>query len=57
VRRGARPACVRKNICTCRLPQSQTCFNTLDLPPYPDMRTLREKLTMAVAGSAGFGFA
>ena len=49
--------CGRANVCVCRLPQSHTCFNTLDLPPYPTKEVLREKLMTAVAGSAGFGFA
>lgn len=49
--------CGRANACVCRLPQSHTCFNTLDLPPYPTKELLREKLMTAVEGSAGFGFA
>ena len=50
-------SCRVPNVCTCRLPQSHTCFNTLDLPPYPSKELLREKLMTAVEGSAGFGFA
>jgi E3 ubiquitin-protein ligase NEDD4 len=49
--------CGRATVCVCRLPQSHTCFNTLDLPPYPSKAILREKLMTAVEGSAGFGFA
>ena len=50
-------ACRRRSVCVCRLPQSHTCFNTLDLPPYPDMSMLRAKIDLAVAGSSGFGLA
>jgi E3 ubiquitin-protein ligase HUWE1 len=48
----------RPQACVCRLPQSHTCFNTLDLPPYPTKAILKDKLMTAVtAGAGGFGFA
>ena len=45
------------NIHIRRLPQSHTCFNTLDLPCYPTKALLKQKLMMAIAGSDGFGLA
>ncbi|OMH79887.1 E3 ubiquitin-protein ligase RSP5 [Zancudomyces culisetae] len=36
------------------LPKSHTCFNRIDLPPYPDYETLIQKLTMAVENTVGF---
>jgi E3 ubiquitin-protein ligase HUWE1 len=30
------------------LPASHTCFNQLDLPPYRDADTMREKLLIAI---------
>jgi len=40
-----------------RLPQGHTCFNQLDLPEYPSKEVLRERLTLAITETAGFGFA
>ncbi|KAK4053046.1 E3 ubiquitin-protein ligase pub1 [Microbotryomycetes sp. JL201] len=37
------------------LPKSHTCFNRLDLPPYPDFETLDAKLSFAVEQTLGFG--
>jgi len=40
------------------LPASHTCFNQLDLPPYRDADTMREKLLIALRECGeGFGFA
>ena len=39
------------------LPAAHTCFNTLDLPPYQDPDTLREKLLLAIREAEGFGIA
>lgn len=36
------------------LPKAHTCFNRLDLPPYPAKERLRDKLTQAVLETAGF---
>ena len=38
-----------------QLPKSHTCFNRVDLPPYPDIESLRQKLTLAVEETIGFG--
>lgn len=38
-----------------QLPKSHTCFNRVDLPPYPDYETLKQKLTLAVEETIGFG--
>lgn len=39
-----------------RLPTAHTCFNTLDLAPYPSAAVLKQKLALAVNEGAG-GFA
>jgi E3 ubiquitin-protein ligase HUWE1 len=39
------------------LPTSHTCMNQLDLPDYPSIDVMREKLIIAVTyGKEGFGF-
>ncbi|GAA6059529.1 hypothetical protein JCM10212_006027 [Sporobolomyces blumeae] len=38
-----------------QLPKSHTCFNRLDLPPYPNYETLESKLAFAVENTLGFG--
>ncbi|KAM3162644.1 E3 ubiquitin-protein ligase [Lachancea thermotolerans] len=38
-----------------QLPKSHTCFNRVDLPPYGDYETLKQKLTLAVEETIGFG--
>lgn len=37
------------------LPRSHTCFNRLDLPPYRNYETLKEKLLLAIEETEGFG--
>jgi len=38
------------------LPKAHTCFNRLDLPPYPSLVVLEEKLSYALEhGATGFG--
>ncbi|PHH84635.1 hypothetical protein CDD83_1622 [Cordyceps sp. RAO-2017] len=37
------------------LPKAHTCFNRIDLPPYKNMETLQQKLTIAVEETMGFG--
>lgn len=37
------------------LPKAHTCFNRIDLPPYKDLETLVQKLTIAVEETMGFG--
>lgn len=36
------------------LPKAHTCFNRLDLPPYPSYEKMQEKLTQAVEETCGF---
>ncbi|ANZ76228.1 BA75_02831T0 [Komagataella pastoris] len=38
-----------------QLPKSHTCFNRVDLPPYKDYGSLKQKLTLAVEETVGFG--
>ncbi|SCU87697.1 LAMI_0D07118g1_1 [Lachancea mirantina] len=38
-----------------QLPKSHTCFNRVDLPPYADYESLKQKLTLAVEETIGFG--
>lgn len=38
-----------------QLPKSHTCFNRVDLPPYTDYETMKQKLTLAVEETVGFG--
>lgn len=36
------------------LPKAHTCFNRIDMPPYPTYRVLYDKLTQAVEETCGF---
>ena len=38
-----------------QLPKSHTCFNRVDLPPYADYESLKQKLSLAVEETVGFG--
>ncbi|CUM65762.1 uncharacterized protein PRCAT00003410001 [Priceomyces carsonii] len=38
-----------------QLPKSHTCFNRVDLPPYTTYESLKQKLTLAVEETVGFG--
>lgn len=38
-----------------QLPKSHTCFNRVDLPPYNDFESLKQKLNLAVEETVGFG--
>lgn len=38
-----------------QLPKSHTCFNRVDLPPYTSYETMKQKLTLAVEETMGFG--
>ncbi|KAN0066446.1 hypothetical protein ACQY0O_000540 [Thecaphora frezii] len=38
-----------------QLPKSHTCFNRIDLPPYPSYETLESKLALAIEEGMGFG--
>ena len=38
-----------------RLPVAHTCFNVLDLPPYPSHELMKQKLLQAMNFTSGFG--
>lgn len=52
---GPQRFCVEKVGKETWLPRSHTCFNRLDLPPYKSYEQLKEKLTMAIEETEGFG--
>jgi hypothetical protein len=39
------------------LPKAATCYNALQLPPYPNEGMMRQKLEFAALETDGFGFA
>lgn len=51
---GPRRFCIERIDGPALLPKSHTCFNRIDLPPYPDYETLVRKLTMAIEETIGF---
>uniref|UniRef100_A0A8C6NWG2 HECT-type E3 ubiquitin transferase n=1 Tax=Nothobranchius furzeri TaxID=105023 RepID=A0A8C6NWG2_NOTFU len=52
---GPRRFCVEKWGKITSLPRAHTCFNRLDLPPYPSFSKLYEKLVTAVEETSTFG--
>uniref|UniRef100_A0A8B9I7N8 HECT-type E3 ubiquitin transferase n=1 Tax=Anser brachyrhynchus TaxID=132585 RepID=A0A8B9I7N8_9AVES len=52
---GPRRFCVEKWGKITALPRAHTCFNRLDLPPYPSFSMLYEKLLTAVEETSTFG--
>lgn len=52
---GPRRFCIEKWGKTNALPRAHTCFNRLDLPPYPTPDVLHEKLLLAVEETNTFG--
>lgn len=38
-----------------QLPKSHTCFNRVDFPPYTSYESMKQKLTLAVEETVGFG--
>uniref|UniRef100_A0A3Q3BHZ7 HECT-type E3 ubiquitin transferase n=1 Tax=Kryptolebias marmoratus TaxID=37003 RepID=A0A3Q3BHZ7_KRYMA len=52
---GLRRFCIEKWGKVTSLPRAHTCFNRLDLPPYPSYITLYEKLLVAVEETSTFG--
>ncbi|XP_075036048.1 E3 ubiquitin-protein ligase HECW2 isoform X2 [Mixophyes fleayi] len=52
---GPRRFCVEKWGKITALPRAHTCFNRLDLPPYPSFLMLYEKLLTAVEETSTFG--
>uniref|UniRef100_A0A3B3XYF3 HECT-type E3 ubiquitin transferase n=1 Tax=Poecilia mexicana TaxID=48701 RepID=A0A3B3XYF3_9TELE len=51
---GLRRFCIEKWGKVTSLPRAHTCFNRLDLPPYPSYTTLYEKLLIAVEETSTF---
>ncbi|XP_058259180.1 E3 ubiquitin-protein ligase HECW1 isoform X3 [Hemibagrus wyckioides] len=52
---GPRRFCIEKWGKITSLPRAHTCFNRLDLPPYPSYTMLYEKLLIAVEETSTFG--
>uniref|UniRef100_A0A8D2ZCN7 HECT-type E3 ubiquitin transferase n=1 Tax=Scophthalmus maximus TaxID=52904 RepID=A0A8D2ZCN7_SCOMX len=52
---GPRRFCVEKWGKVSALPRAHTCFNRLDLPPYPSFSMLYEKMLTAVEETSTFG--
>ncbi|GAB6021682.1 hypothetical protein CHUAL_004262 [Chamberlinius hualienensis] len=52
---GPRKFCIEKWGKPSSLPRAHTCFNRLDLPPYPSFEMLYEKLLLAVEEGNTFG--
>ncbi|KAI9691308.1 MAG: hypothetical protein M1820_009771 [Bogoriella megaspora] len=52
---GPRRFTIERSGETRQLPKSHTCFNRLDLPPYENLNDLKDKLTIAVEETMGFG--
>ncbi|XP_018415125.1 PREDICTED: E3 ubiquitin-protein ligase HECW1 [Nanorana parkeri] len=52
---GLRRFCIEKWGKITALPRAHTCFNRLDLPPYPSYSMLHEKLLIAVEETSTFG--
>ncbi|XP_018012884.2 uncharacterized protein LOC108669949 isoform X2 [Hyalella azteca] len=52
---GPRKFCIEKWGKPSSLPRAHTCFNRLDLPPYPSPEMLHDKLLLAVEETATFG--
>jgi hypothetical protein len=45
---GPQKFTIQKGVNLNGLPTAHTCFNTLDLPPYPSKEVLYKKLTLAI---------
>lgn len=52
---GPRRFCIERWGRVESLPRAHTCFNRLDLPPYPTPQVLYEKLLLAVEETNTFG--
>lgn len=51
---GPRKFCIERWGGPDALPRAHTCFNRLDLPPYPNFETLYEKIQLAIEETSGF---
>ncbi|XP_055346728.1 E3 ubiquitin-protein ligase NEDD4-like [Paramacrobiotus metropolitanus] len=52
---GPQRFCIEKWGTEKEFPRAHTCFNRLDLPPYPTYEALRERLIQAMENTEGFG--
>eukprot|EP01104_Vermistella_antarctica_P019994 TRINITY_DN823_c0_g1_i2.p1 TRINITY_DN823_c0_g1~~TRINITY_DN823_c0_g1_i2.p1 ORF type:complete len:1003 (+),score=224.70 TRINITY_DN823_c0_g1_i2:213-3221(+) len=52
---GPKRFCIDKMVNKNALPRSHTCFNRIDLPPYESYEKLKDRLTMAICETEGFG--
>ncbi|GJN88818.1 hypothetical protein Rhopal_001789-T1 [Rhodotorula paludigena] len=52
---GPRRFTLEKSGSISQLPKSHTCFNRLEIPPYPNYEMLEEKLAFAIENTMGFG--
>jgi hypothetical protein len=51
---GPRKFCIERWGTVDALPRAHTCFNRLDLPPYPSFEVLYDKLILAIEETSGF---
>lgn len=51
---GTQLFCISKVGMPNDLPKAHTCFNRIDLPPYPSYNVLKDKVTFAIDESSGF---
>jgi E3 ubiquitin-protein ligase NEDD4-like len=51
---GPQQFCIEKWGLPDQLPRAHTCFNRLDLPPYPSYKELCRKLMLAIENAEGF---
>lgn len=51
---GPRKFCIERWGTVDALPRAHTCFNRLDLPPYPSFEILYDKLFLAIEETSGF---
>jgi hypothetical protein len=51
---GLRKFCIERWGNQDSLPRAHTCFNRLDLPPYPSLEILYDKLLLAIEETSGF---
>ncbi len=52
---GPRRFTIEKSGEITQLPKSHTCFNRIDLPQYDDFESMKQKMTLAVEETIGFG--
>lgn len=52
---GPKPFCIELWGTPADLPRAHTCFNRIDLPPYPSKLALQKKLEYAISETGQFG--